>query len=81
MVQSEIIISLLVLFISQNPYFIESACTTKQTIITANAERSSLCVSKFGSCDTYYTSDCICVGQSMAIPYFSLSWAVQYTLI
>jgi hypothetical protein len=47
--------------------------------VTANPNRNVLCTDKFGSCGTFYTSDCVCVGQNMSIPYFSLSWAVHYS--
>jgi hypothetical protein len=79
-----ILLFLLLSVLSQKSFFVESACVKTTTTpyiptpVTANQNRSELCEDRFGPCVTFYNSDCVCVGQNMSIPYFSLSWAVQY---
>ena len=46
--------------------------------VTANPTINSICITQFGACSTNYTSDCVCVGRAMSVPYFSLSWAVDF---
>jgi hypothetical protein len=52
--------------------------TNNPITATANPTLNSICISQFGSCSTYYTSDCVCVGRTISVPYFSLSWAVIF---
>ena len=42
----------------------------------ADLTRNSICISQLGTCSTYFTPECICVGSTLLVPYFILSWAV-----
>ena len=50
--------------------------TTAITSVAADSTRNSNCISQLGACSTYYTPECFCVGSTLLVPYFILSWAV-----
>ncbi len=55
--------------------------TTTISLHAADLTRISYCTSQLGNCSTYYTPECICVGSSLQVPYFILSWAVIFEIL